>query len=369
MRHQTQVGSEQKHSINSIELLFLLHTVPIGVGILGLVRFVADKSGHDAPLAVLLSGLYPQIGILFMWLLLRRFQNLGVYEIHKELFGKWLGFLFNFAFISYCLYASFMTMRTFIELINTWLYPMTSPMVLTCILLVPTLYASYCGVRLLGRYATTTFFLTVWILLLTYFPTKEATLSHLFPIGQNGMSSIFQGSLLSALSILGFELLLVMYPYVAHKQDVLPAASIASWGMTLIYLLNAIVTIMFFSLPQLEKTIWPMLTMFKHVQVPFIERFETIVIAVWVMRIVNTCGAYLWAGMDGLQKSLPLKKPYLYLVVAAAFLVLTMQVKGRAIINTNLNLLSKIGLGVMIAYPLLLWLLSLILRKKGEKPS
>ncbi|KEO85077.1 GerAB/ArcD/ProY family transporter [Tumebacillus flagellatus] len=366
---QSDAGSERNQSINSIELLFLLHTVPIGVGILGMVRFIADKTGHDAPLAVLLSGLYPQLSIVFMWLLLRRFKTLGIYDIHARLFGKWLGKLFNLVFAAYCLYASFMTMITFIELVCTWMYPMTQSLILTGILLVPTVYASYAGLRLLGRFAITTFFLTVWIALLVYFPMKESTFSHLFPIGQSGLPNLFHGSLLSALSILGFELLMVMYPYVAHKQDVLPAASIASWGMTFVYLLNAVITIMFFSLPQLLKTIWPMLTMFKHVQLPFIERFETIVIAIWVVRIVNTCSNYLWAGMEGLQKTLFLKKPYLYLVILALYIYFTTQVKGRIEINEHLNFLSKFGLALMIAYPLLLWLLSLLLRKKGEQPS
>jgi spore germination protein (amino acid permease) len=360
--------SESKR-INGIELMFLLHTVPIGVGILGMVRFVAEKAGHDAPLAILLSGLYPQIGILFMWLLLRRFRTMGIYEIHQQLFGRWIGKLFNLLFAAYCLYAFFMTVRTFSELVNTWLYPMTSPWVLTSIFLMPTMYASFAGIRLLGRYAIAASFLTVWILTLVYFPAREGSGTYLLPIGSNGVSRIFQGSLLSALSILGFELLLVIYPYVTYKKDVLPAATIANWSMTLIYTINAVVSIMFFSLPQLEKTIWPMLTMYKHVQVPFIERFETIVIAIWIIKIVNTAGTYLWAGVEGVLKTVPVKKWLLYSMILIAALYGTALLRSRTEINLHLNFLSKLGLGIMILYPLALWLLSLVLRKKGAEPS
>ncbi|WP_170119233.1 GerAB/ArcD/ProY family transporter [Tumebacillus permanentifrigoris] len=358
-----------RNRINGIELMFLLHTVPIGVGVLGMVRFIADKAGHDAPLAVLISGLYPQVGVLFMWLLLKRFRTMGIYEIHQQLFGRWVGKIFNLAFASYCLYAFFMTLRTFTELVNTWLYPMMSPWVLSLIFLVPMIYASYAGIQLLGRYAIMTFFLTSWILVLIYFPIMEGSSSYLLPFGSNGISRIFQGSLLSALSVLGFELLMVYYPFVSYKKDVLPAATIASWSVTLVYLINAVVSIMFFSLPQLSKTIWPMLTMFKHVQVPFIERFETIVIAVWILKVVNTAGTYLWAGVDGMLKTIPVKKWVLYGLILILALVFSNALHTRAEINTQLNFLSKLGLGLMIGYPLLLWLLSLVLRKKGVEPS
>lgn len=354
------------NTLNSIQLMFLIHTVPIGVGILGLVRFVADRAGHDAPLAILLSGVYTQAAVLFSWLLLRRFQTLGIYDIHRRLFGKWIGSVFSLLFAVYCLFAYFMTIRTFVELVNTWMFPLTPVWLLTLLFMIPIVYSAYCGIRLLGRYAISAFFLTAWIILLAYFPLSTGTLSHLFPIGSVGLNDLFQGSLLSALSLLGVELLLVYYPYVAYKKDVLPAASIASWSTILVYTVIAVVTIIFFSIGQLGKTIWPMLTMFKHVQVPFIERFETIIIAVWLVQVVNTSGTYLWAGIEGVRKAIPLKKGIVYSLIAAATLPLSQMINGRAEMNLLLNLLSKSGFFLMIGYPLLLWLISLILRRKGD---
>ncbi|ARU63407.1 hypothetical protein CBW65_22245 [Tumebacillus avium] len=359
-------GSAEPHKrINSIQLMFLLHTVPVGVGILGLVRFVADRSGHDASLAILFSGLYPQIGILFSWLLLKRFDSFGVYDVHRKLFGRLIGSLLSILFAGYCLFASVMTLRTFVELVNTWLFPMTPVWVLTILFLMPILYASYAGLQLLGRYATAAFFLTIWILFLNYFPISDGTFSHLLPLGSTGLSSILQGSMLSALSLLGTELLLVFYPYVVYKKDVLPAASIASWSVVLLYTLTSVATLMFFSQEQLKKTIWPLLTMFKHVQIPFIERFETIIIAVWLLQIVNTCSTYLWAGMEGVEKVFRFRPKYLYLVFFAAALYLSTQITGRIEINFYLNILSKTGMAIMVVFPAFLWLLAVIFRKKG----
>ena len=51
-----QSDQEPKHAINGVELLFLANTIPIGVGVLGMVRFVADSSAHDAWISILVSG-------------------------------------------------------------------------------------------------------------------------------------------------------------------------------------------------------------------------------------------------------------------------------------------------------------------------
>ena len=50
---------------------------------------------------------------------------------------------------------------------------------------------------------------------------------------------------------------------------------------TLIYVVLAIVSFMYYSEGQLNHTIWPTLTMLKIIKVPFIQRFEYIIIFVW----------------------------------------------------------------------------------------
>ena len=363
-----QSDQEPKHAINGVELLFLANTIPIGVGVLGMVRFVADSSAHDAWISILVSGFYSQAGILFMWLLLRRFQTMGIYDIHRVLFKKWIGGAMNLLFAFYCLSSYFLVIRTYVEVVQTWMFPTTPVWIMTCLCIVPVFYASISGLQLLGRYAIAAFFLTMWIVLLSYYSFEEGTFSHIMPIGSNGAGKILSGSLLSSLSLLGCELLMVFYPHVTYKKDFLPAATIANWVMVLFYVWNALATLMFFSYEQLRKTIWPMLTMFKYVQLPFIERFETIIIALWILQVVNTSSGYLWAGMRGLEKTMPIRKSWAYGGIFVATLVFGNLIEGRVELNIYLNWLSKVGLAVMVCYPVLLLLLALVLRKKGGQP-
>jgi spore germination protein AB len=136
----------------------------------------------------------------------------------------------------------------------------------------------------------------------------------------------------------------------------------------LFYVWNALATLVFFSYEQLRKTIWPMLTMFKHVQLPFIERFETIIIALWIVHVVCTSSGYLWAGMRGVEKTVPIRKSWGYAGIFVTTFVFGTAIEGRVELNFYLNWLSKVGLGVMVGYPLLLWLIALVLRKKGGQP-
>ena len=84
----------------------------------------------------------------------------------------------------------------------------------------------------------------------------------------------------SALEFLGFETILIFYPFI-EKGKSLKDGLMQEFFSTLIYVVLAIVSFMYYSEGQLNHTIWPTLTMLKIIKVPFIQRFEYIIIFVW----------------------------------------------------------------------------------------
>ena len=50
-------------------------------------------------------------------------QTLDLVAIHKDLFGKWVGNAFNILFILYFIMISIILIRTYLEVIQVWMFP------------------------------------------------------------------------------------------------------------------------------------------------------------------------------------------------------------------------------------------------------
>ena len=67
----------------------------------------------------------------------------------------------------------------------------------------------------------------------------------------------------SALEFLGFETILIFYPFIEKGKSLKRWAHAGIAFSTLIYVILAIVSFMYYSEGQLNRTIWPTLTMLK----------------------------------------------------------------------------------------------------------
>ena len=79
---------------------------------------------------------------------------------------------------------------------------------------------------------------------------------------------------------------------------------------------------MFFSEWQLKNVLYPVLSLFKEVELSFLERIDVLGITMWVFLILSTTAAYLWVakkGLDSIRSST--KKSHLYIIAAFVFVV------------------------------------------------
>ena len=124
---------------------------------------------------------------------------------------------------------------------------------------------------------------------------------------------------------------------------------------------------MYYSPGQLHHTIWPTLTMLKIIKVPFIQRFEYIIIFLWYLIILPNLCLTIWSSCCISKRSfhipfkitLPfLSQPYLF----HPFFT------NRENINTLNTVLSQAGLYIVYAYIPILFLFH-SLRWRFKNPS
>lgn len=124
---------------------------------------------------------------------------------------------------------------------------------------------------------------------------------------------------------------------------------------------------MYYSQGQLHHTIWPTLTMLKIIKVPFIQRFEYIIIFLWYLIILPNLCLTIWSSCCITKKSFRIPFNITLPFFIATIFISSLYFTNRESINTLNTVLSQAGLYIVYAYiPILFLFHSLRWRFKNK---
>lgn len=112
----------ERFQVSHFLVFYLIHSLQFGIGVLGFQRIVAEKSGRDAWIAVILSGIMVHISLWMIYKILKN-SNGNVITLHKEVFGKWVGNTLSALMACYFTLVAITVLRTYIEIIEVWMFP------------------------------------------------------------------------------------------------------------------------------------------------------------------------------------------------------------------------------------------------------
>ena len=155
-------------------------------------------------------------------------------------------------------------------------------------------YAVYGGLRIVIGVCFFSFI--QYLLLATYlFIAPYYHFSNLIPVMDHSVVNMARGISQMTFSFLGVEILLICYPWFKQPQKSERWVHLSNFTITLFYLIVIITSIAFFSKDQLIKELWPTLTLFQFVQLPYIERFEFIGVSSQLLRTLPILCLSLWS--------------------------------------------------------------------------
>jgi len=339
MNNPTQLNP--KEMINAYLLFFVVHSAQIGVGIQGFQRIIYQDARQDAWISVLIAGIATHIVTFCMIKTLDIYGSHDLYGIQQDIFGKWMGNFLNALYVTY------------------WF--------LSATLLVIIIYAFTGGLRVIVGVSFFSIILSLWILPMLAFPIKYASAESLFPILENDIRSILKGAHSMTFTIIGFEILNVIYPFVKDKKNIRKPVHLGLLFTTLIYLVVMMVSIAYYSEGKLLKTIWATLTLFSFISFPFIERFEFIAVCFWMLIIIPNLCLYLWAAYRGAIRLVKIRATTFVWLFSFIVFIFTMIIQTRTEINTINTLFGNIAFYVIFIYPILLWILAILKKKVSSK--
>ncbi|ABO51171.1 spore germination protein [Desulforamulus reducens MI-1] len=354
--------------ITSKQLIFIIVSSTVGVGILTLADSAGEVAQQDAWISVAMGALLPLVGLVAIVLNCSKFPGLTLAEYSERILGKWLGKLISLVFVFYTIVTAAIITSTFVHMLKIYLFPATPRWALVVLILSVITYWGSKDARVLGRVNELMFYeaIIVFLSLVLAFPNIDLTFYQ--PIGHAGISNILIAASKTIFAYTGMELLLVFYHMVQNKKETVKAGLTAITIVLFIYLGITITALGVFGPFVIGKVRFSLMVLLKTYTAPLIERTEFFFVIFYVFVAFRPIGNYYFASRYTAEKMLGLNAPGLITIVifpiALAVASYPDSFEQTVAISSQIGI---VGLVFLIIVPLLLWFISLIRGIDGEK--
>ncbi|CAN7761852.1 GerAB/ArcD/ProY family transporter [Paenibacillus sp. LjRoot56] len=359
---------DEKHLISPFLIVPLMYVSMVGVGVLNFQREVAEHAGYNAYISVVLVGISIHLILWMIYKILRSNQEgLDVTTVNTTCFGKIAGNIINFAIVLYFCFGAFIEFKAYIEVIQLWVFPSIKILPISTILVLLIYYTvsggfrSVTGLSFLGLLITLIFILPENLLVLPYIHPLN-----LMPLFNHSITDILLSSKSMLYQFLGFEALLLFYPFIKSPTKSQKWAHLAVFFITLMYLMLIINTFMYYSEGQLREIFWPTIDMLKIIEGPVFQRIEYLAISMWLIKILAGISLGLWAACRGMKNVFQIKPRASLLAFLVGILILEYFLKDRIIFRWISEFYSDVGLYFIYGYIPIMFVVTQV-RKNWKK--
>lgn len=345
-------------------LFFLMHSTQTGVGVLKFQSQIIKGAGQNAWMSILVFGLSLHLIFFMMLYILKQSDTENILSLHKEVFGKYFGSLLNLLLAGYFLLASLFALHTYIDILQIWVFNGIASWEYSLLFCILIFYIVSGGFRVVTSIAFWGVVIPSFLLLSLLYLLAYAELSYLTPLFKYGLKEHLISIKEAVPVFLGFETVLVYYPFIKDKRKSTKWGHIALLYTTLLYTFITVVTFMFFTLGKLAHLTWPTLTMIKIIQFPFLERFEFIFIFTWLLVVLPVNCVYLWSATRAIKWTIPKLRPtFILAVILGGFFYVNTQFIDIEFSYFMAKVVGNSGMVFLFGYIPLLFLLSVVRSK------
>ncbi|WP_156288765.1 GerAB/ArcD/ProY family transporter [Oceanobacillus salinisoli] len=362
---EINVKTRKNLQIRAFYLFFIVTSLQLGVGIIGAPKLIYLEALQDAWISILIAFIYIIVVIAVMFIILNQYENADIYGIQVDIFGTFLGKLLGTIYILHFAISFFSILITYIEIIRVYMFPAISNIAIGFLLLSLVVYSVLGGFRVMVGVCTLFFIFSHWIVFLLVHPFTQMDITHLQPMFVSSFPELLSGAKTTSYTFMGFEILLLVYPFIQNKKKArFPAFLAISWT-TFLVLLTTIIVIGYFSYQQIARREWVLLGLFKIQNLTFIERFDYIVVAQWMMIILPNLIFLMWGITFGMKRMYQIRQKTTLYVSAVIFLVASIFFDKHFVIQNLIDFSARYGFWLVYVYPFVL--LPLVLLKKYRR--
>jgi spore germination protein AB len=369
MRFDMMQKPSESLLFNAFLVMFIIHATQFGLGAAGVQRVIYGVAKQDSWIAILLAGVVIHLIIWIMIKTLRKFEDLDLFQIHSQIYGTFIGKTVNLIYSLY-LYSTFVSIVLgYTEIVQGWVFTDLPAWVIGLFLVLITFQGVTGGIRMVAGVCFLSIMLTLWIFFFLIPTLRYAHWDYLFPIMEVPPENLMKGMIKTSYTMLGFEVLYCIYPFIKEKDQALRYAQIGVLFTTLLVTVLMVLATIYFSPDQLLRTIWATLSMYKIVRLPNLERFEYVAVVLWMLIITSNLVVYMWATTRGIKEAIGITQRKSLYFLCAITIGISFFVNKRSVIDQYIDYVGKVGLWIVFIYPFLLFLLTLIKKRKKKNSN
>ncbi|MGE6964115.1 GerAB/ArcD/ProY family transporter [Bacillus thuringiensis] len=348
------------YKISPLYVFFLIHGEQFGAGVFDFSRIIIKEAGYDAWIGVIIAGIIIH-GLVWLMYYMLSLVDGSILRIHTYIFGSIIGNVLNIIFMIYFFVVSVSILRTYIEIVQVWLYPTASTFILALVLSCLIYYIISSGFRVITGICVITIFISlIYMLLCFYCLIQYGHFDNFLPVLNHRPSEIFLAAKESIYTMAGFEIILMIYPFIHSPQQSHKFAQYSVLFSNFLYVLSAITALAFFGENQLSHIIWSQLSMIQIIKFPFLERIDQLVITGYALVMVTSIILPLWAVTRGIREIFHFRQKYILIGALILNILSSILIKDSHTLNVLLALVSSFSLYLIFTYmPLLCMLLYL----------
>ncbi|MFN2747449.1 spore germination protein [Bacillus sp. z60-18] len=358
-----------KEHITTAQTAVIVINFLLGTGILTLPRTSVDEvKTPDVWITLVLGGMIALTAAIIMVKLNQQYPKKTFYEYNQEIVGKWLGGFVSLLFIFYMLSHSGFQVRSMLEITHFFLLEGTPRWATAMVFLWVGLYSIVGGLSSLARLFEIVFPITVILFLLVVFmSTGIFEPDNLRPVMGQGIGPVLQGIKVTALSFSGIEIILILMPFMNQPNHIIKTVVIGTAIPLLFYMITVVMVIGALSVDGVITRTWPTIDLMRSFEIPglIFERFESLLLVIWIMQLFNTFAISFYAAALGLSQLFKARLqsvmfgllPLIYLIAMAPNNINTMFEFGDFIGN------SGVYLGGLL--PILLLVIAKVRKRKS----
>ncbi|QKS70815.1 GerAB/ArcD/ProY family transporter [Paenalkalicoccus suaedae] len=361
----------QNHFISPNQLLFFIIQTQIGIAILQLPIDMFKIVKWEGWIAVIISGFCLQLLALSYLFIVSRWPQPSFFTLTKKGLGNIIGNIVNFLYFVYFIIVGTHILTLYYETISVWLFPETPKLFILLLIVIAAVYLVQEDLQLIARFYGIVSILLILIIVVQLTSYSAAQPLNLLPLGLNSPLDYIKASTLSIQSMLGFEIVLFLYPYLKGEYKKIKLMTVFAIGITTtIYVFTIISSYLFFSPDEILLIPHPVLYMLKAFTSSFVDRLDLLFISVWIVSVSTSFMTYLFLASLYVKNTLPIKrrKPAVPFV-ALIMLIVAMQYESNLEIEAFGDFMHMISPIFFLLLPLILGIAVFIRAPKKEAMS
>lgn len=281
-----------KDKIPTSQAAVILINYILAVGILTLPRTAAEKvQTPDVWITVILGGLIAIVAGIIIVKLSQQFPEKTFYQYSQELVGKWLGVLISLLIIGYFLTLSSFELRTLEGITSFFLLEGTPDWAILIPFMWISLYLNLGGINAIARLFEIIFPITVFIFLVTSFMSIGIfELDNLRPVLGLGIVPALKGLKTTTMAYSGVEIMLLLLAFMKKPSQAVKVVIIGTTIPLFFYVITVVMVIGAFSIDGVLLRTWPTIDLMRSFEIQglIFERFESLLLVIWIMQIFAT---------------------------------------------------------------------------------